>query len=151
MAYQDQKETAPGNKGAASPMEGALNVFNATSKNMQAIAGQIFDISKHSFEHTTQTLEKLRSAHGMDEVVAIQTNFIKEAFDHAAQHARKFSELMTAFPADLTKTYQDAWLKSLNSTVKATESASQTAAENIGRLSEATRKASNIFEHRESA
>jgi Phasin protein len=79
MAYQDQKETAPGNEGAASPMEGALNVFNATSKNMQAIAGQIFDISKHSFEHTTQTLEKLRSAHGMDEVVAFFLSLRQQA------------------------------------------------------------------------
>jgi len=151
MAYGDQKATAAADQGAASPMEGTLNAFSATSKNIQAVAGQIFDISKQSFEHTTQTLEKLRNARGMDEVVAIQTNFVKEAFEHGAQHARKFGELMAAFPADLSKTYQDAWLKSLDNTVKATESASQTAAENIDRLSEATRKAANIFDHRESA
>ena len=109
MAQQDQKATAPDNEGAANAFDGAVNAVNATSKNMQAIAGEIFEISKQSFEHTTQTLEKLRAVHGMDEVLAIQTNFVKEAFEHAAQHAQKFSELMTACQAEITKTYQDAW------------------------------------------
>ena len=151
MAQQDQRAADPGNGAAASPIGGAMNAFNAASRNMQAIAGEIFEISKQSFEHTTQALEKLRNAHGMDEVVAIQTEFVKEAFEHAAQHGRKFSELMTAFPAEITKTYKEAWLTSLNSTVKATETASQTATENIERFSEAAKKASNVFDHRESA
>jgi len=60
-----------------------------------------------------------------DEVVAIQTTFVKEAFEHAVKHVQKFNELLTAFPAEMTKTYQDAWLKSVDSTVKATETASQ--------------------------
>jgi hypothetical protein len=151
MADEDEKSTGAANQGATSPMEGALNALNTTSKNMQAIAGEIFDISKQSFEHTTQTIEKLRNARGMDEVVAIQTDFIKEAFEHAAQHARKFSELMGAFPASLTKTYQDAWFKSLDNTVKATESAGQTAAEKTDRPPDATQKTSSIFNRRESA
>jgi phasin family protein len=128
-----------------------LNAFNATSKNLQAIASEIFDISKQSLEHATQTLEKLRNARGIDEVVAIQTSFVKETFEHAVKHAQKFNEFLTSFPAEITKTYQDAWLNSVNSTVKATETASQTAVENIDRLSETARKAANIFDHRESA
>lgn len=150
MAQQD-KAGAPGSECAATSMESAVNAFNATSRNMQAIASEIFEISKQSLEHTTQTLEKLRKAHGVDEVVAIQSNYVKEAFEHAVQHAQKFGELMSTFPAEITKTYQDAWLKSVNSTVKATESASHTAAENIDRLSEAARKASTIYDRRESA
>jgi hypothetical protein len=150
MAQQDQTTTAPDNEGAANAFDGAVNALNATSKNMQAIAGD-FEISKQSFEHTTQTLEKLRAAYGMDEVLAIQTNFVKEACEHSAQHAQKFSELMTACQAEITKTYQDAWLKSVNRTVKATEEASQTTAESIDRLSDAARKAANVFDRRESA
>jgi len=93
----------PGDEGSASTVEGALNTFNATSKNIQAIASEIFDISKQSFEHATQTLEKLRNARGMDEVVAIQTTFVKEAFEHAVKHVQKFNELLTAFPAEMTR------------------------------------------------
>ncbi|MGH6794100.1 MAG: phasin family protein [Methylocella sp.] len=90
---------------------------------MQAIASEIFEISKRSFELTTQTLEKLGKAHGADEIAAIQTDFMKEAFEHSAQHARKFSELIAAFPAEITKSYQEAWLKSVNAAMKATEKA----------------------------
>jgi hypothetical protein len=76
---------------------------------------------------------------------------VKEAFEHAAQDARKFSELMTAFPAQITKTYQEAWLKSVNDTVEALETASCTAAENSNRVADAARKPSTVFDRRESA
>lgn len=46
-------------------------------KNIQAMANEIFEISKQSFEHATHTMDKLRSGRGLDEVVAIQTNFVK--------------------------------------------------------------------------
>jgi hypothetical protein len=42
-------------------------------------------------------------------------------------------ELVAAFPAEITKTYQEAWLKSVSAATKATEKANQTAAENAGR------------------
>lgn len=126
--------------------ENAMATVDAVSKNMQALASEIFEISKQSFEHTTQTLEKLRNAHGMEEVFAIQTGFVKEAFENSAQHARKFSELLGVLPSEITKTYQDAWLKSLNSLVQSTETATQTAAENVDRLSDTLRKSSSVFD-----
>ena len=76
MARQDQRAMAPGNEGTASVFDSAVNALNATSKNMQAIASEFFEISKQSFEHTTQTLEKLGTARGVDEVTAIQTNLV---------------------------------------------------------------------------
>ncbi|HUB64699.1 MAG TPA: phasin family protein [Methylocella sp.] len=151
MAQHDERTSLAGPNSTASVFDNAMNTITATSKNIQAIAGEIVEISKQSLEHTTQTLEKLRHARGIDEVVAIQTNFVKESFERASRHAQKFGELMTAYPAEMTKICQDAWLKSLNSTVKATETASQTAAENIERFSETAKKTSNIFDHRESA
>jgi hypothetical protein len=97
-----------------------MNTLNATSKNLRAIAGEILEISKQSFELTTKTLEKLRTAQGVDEVAAIQADFMKEPFEHAA-HGRKFGELVAAFPAEITKTYQEASLKSVSAATKATE------------------------------
>jgi hypothetical protein len=127
---------ATGTEGAAGSFDSAvnalsMNTLNATSKNMRAIAGEILEISKQSFELTTKTLEKLRTVHGVDEVAAIQADFMKEAFEHAA-YGRKFGELVAAFPAEITKTYQEAWLKSVSAATKATEK-DQTAAENAGR------------------
>ena len=138
MAQEDQRATSPG-------FEGAVRI-QCHVKKLASNRRRNF-----IFDHTTQALEKLRNARGMDEIVAIQSDFVKEAFEHAAKHAQKFRELMTAFPAEMTKTYQDAWLKSVDSTVKATETANQTVVENIERFSEAARKASNVSDHRESA
>jgi hypothetical protein len=117
---------ATGTEGAAGSFDSAvnalsMNTLNATSKNMRAIAGEILEVSKQSFELTTKTLEKLRTAHGVDEVAAIQADFMKEAFEHAAQHGRRFGELVAAFPAEITKTYLGAWLKSVSAATKATE------------------------------
>ncbi|HET6375998.1 MAG TPA: phasin family protein [Methylocella sp.] len=152
MGQDEQRAKAQDPNGAAGAVECAMGALNAASKNFQAMASECFEISKQSFEHAKQTLEKLRSAHGMEEVMAIQANYVKEAFDNAAQHARKFGELMTAFPAEMTKTYQDVWLKAVNTAVDTMRSASQTASSNAESLSEAARKSTaQIFEHRESA
>jgi hypothetical protein len=151
MAQDDDKAGGAGSEHAEGTVGGVMSALNMTSKNIQAIAGEMLEISKQSFEHTTQTMEKLRGARGVDEIMAIQTNFVKEAFEHAAQHAQKFSELMTVFPAQITKTYRDAWLKSMDSTLKVTEKANETAAENIDRVASGVRKASKVSERRETA
>jgi truncated hemoglobin YjbI len=62
-----------------------------------------------------------------------------------------FSELISGFPSEISKSYQEAWLKAVNAAAQATQEASQTAAENVKSFSEAARKSSNAFEHRESA
>jgi phasin family protein len=149
MGLEDPK--AAGFGVAMSAMECAVSAVNAASKNMQAVAGECFEISKQSFEHATQTWEKLRGAHGMDEVMTIQSNYVKEAIENATQHARKFGELMAAFPTEVTKTYQDAWLKAMNAGMEAMQSDGKTASETVASYSEAARKSSPVYGHRESA
>jgi hypothetical protein len=151
MGQEDQRATATGCSATANAMEYALSALNTASKNMQAMAGECFEISKQSFEHATQTMEKLRGAHSMDELVAIQTNYVKEAFENAAEHARKFGELMAVFPSEITKTYQDVWLKSVNTAVQTMQTATQTASDSVDSYAEAARRTVHVFEHRESA
>ncbi len=117
---------------AASAIEGALHAMDSASHRMQAMAGECFEISKQSFAHASQTLEKLRGARSVEEVVAIQADYVKEAFDNAAQHARKFGELMAVFPNEFTKTYQDAWLKAVNTAVQTMQTASHGTASSGG-------------------
>jgi hypothetical protein len=96
-------------------------------------------MSKESFEHATQTLDKLRSARGVEEVVAIQTTFVKEAFEHVGQYTRRWGELMSTLPVEISKSYQDAWLKSMSAAVRSTEEAGQTAVSNVERFSDSVR------------
>jgi len=136
---QDDMRATP-NDTAASAIESAVGAMNAASKRMQALAGECFEISKQSFEHATQTLEKLRGAHGMDEVMSIQADYVREAFENATQHARKFGELMSSFPSDLTKTYQDTWLKAVNAAVQSTQTANKAASETVDSYTESARQ-----------
>lgn len=151
MTQDNEKVIGVGAEYAENTVEGTMSAFTMTSKNIQAIAGEMLEISKQSFDHATQTMEKLGKARGIDEIVAIQTNFVREIFEHATRHARKFSELMTAFPTQITDSYRDTWLRSMDTTVKATETASKTAKDNIALAAEATRKATDAFEQAKSA
>jgi hypothetical protein len=65
---------------------------------------------------------------------------VKEAFDKAAQHTKRFGELMTAFPLEITKTYQDAVTKCVSAAMKTTEAAGQAMAANVERFSDKVKK-----------
>lgn len=112
MAQQDSKLTP-----ATTGTEMAMSGVEAASKNMQMLTSELAEMSKQSFEHATQTLEKLRNARTMDEVLAIQTDFVKEAVEHVVQHTRRLGELMSSGPMEMMKTYQEAMLKSGNTAV----------------------------------
>jgi hypothetical protein len=118
----------------------ATSSVSAASKNLQALASEIAEMSKQSLEHSTQALEKLRTARSMDEIVGIQTKFLKEAFEHAAQHTRRLNELLTTLPLELTKSYQEVLTKCVNAAVQTTEAASQAAATQAERFSESVRR-----------
>ncbi|HYP57914.1 MAG TPA: phasin family protein [Beijerinckia sp.] len=132
MAQQDARTTTG--------VDAAVESVNAASKNFQVLANELAQMSKQSFEHATQAVEKLRNARSLEEVLAIQTNFVKESFEQAAQRTRRLGELVPAFPMELAKTYQDAVLKSFNAAVQTTEAVGQAATANVERFSDSLRK-----------
>ena len=152
MAQQHQQATAVGtNHVTLNAVEGAMNAIDATSKHFQAVANEMFEMSKQSMDQATQALDKLRSTRVMDEVMSIQSDYVKQAFAYFTQHSRKFGELFMGFPGEITKSYQDAWLQAVNAAVQATQVASQTAADNVKSYSDAARRSSSAFENRNSA
>ena len=127
-----------------------MNAIDATSKHFQAVANEMFEMSKQSMEQATQALDKLRSTRVMDEVMSIQSDYVKQAFAYFTQHSRRFGELFMGFPGEISKSYQDAWLEAVNAAVQATQVASQTAADNVRSYSDAARRSSSAFENRNS-
>jgi phasin family protein len=112
MAQPDSKLTP-----ATTGTEMAMSGFVASSKNMQALISELGEISQQSFEHGIQTFEKLRHARNIDQVFAIQTDFLKEAVEHVAQHTRRLGEIMSSGPMEMMKTCQEAMLRSGNTAV----------------------------------
>ncbi len=80
-------------------MDAAMKVFGDWNKNWQAIAAEMTDYSKRSFEEGTSTFEKLLTAKSMEQAFEIQSSFAKRAYDDYMQQMTKIGTLY----ADLAK------------------------------------------------
>lgn len=77
----------------------ALKSFGVASKGLQAIATEVADFQKKSFEEGTAALEKLFGAKTLDKAIEAQTEYYKTAYEGFVSKATKIGELY----ADLAK------------------------------------------------
>lgn len=80
-------------------VDNALKSFGALSKGTQAIATEVVDYSKKSFEEGTAALEKLFGVKTLDKAVELQTEFARSAYEGFVAKAAKIGEIY----ADLAK------------------------------------------------
>jgi phasin family protein len=62
-------------------LDSAAKLFGEWNKGWQAIAAEMSDYTKRSFEESTATFEKLLSAKTLEQALEIQTGFAKRAYD----------------------------------------------------------------------
>jgi hypothetical protein len=62
-------------------MDTAMKAFGEWNKGWQAIAAEITDYTKKSFEEGTATFEKLVSAKSVEQAIEIQSGFAKRTYD----------------------------------------------------------------------
>src|SRR5215475_4719422 len=84
-----------------------MRSFEGATKVTQAIASQIADYSKRSFEHGTKTMENLLSAKSLDKAIEVQTEYAKAAYEGYVSHATKLGQLYTDLAKETFKSYQD--------------------------------------------
>ena len=80
-------------------MDATLRSFGALSKSTQAIAVEVADYSKKSFEDGSKAMEKLFGAKTLEKAIEIHTDFAKTAYEAFIAEATKIGELY----ADLAK------------------------------------------------
>lgn len=80
-------------------MDAALKSFGAVSKGVQAIAVEVADYSKKTFEEGSAATERLLGAKSLDKAIEIQTDYAKSAYEGFVAGATRIGELY----ADLTK------------------------------------------------
>jgi hypothetical protein len=80
-------------------VDATLKSFGALSKASQAIATEVADYSKKSFEDGTKVMEKLFGAKSFDKAIEIQADYAKTAYEGFVAQATKIGELY----ADLAK------------------------------------------------
>ncbi len=77
----------------------AMKSMGALSKGAQAIAVEVADYQKKSFEDGTAALEKLFGVKSFEKAIEVQTEFAKVAYEGFVAKASKIGELY----ADLAK------------------------------------------------
>jgi hypothetical protein len=74
-------------------VDATMKVLGEWSKGWQAIAAEMTDYTKRSFEEGTATVEKLLSAKSFEQAVEIQTGYAKRAYDDYMHQVSKIGGL----------------------------------------------------------
>ena len=77
----------------------AMKLFGEWNKGWQAIAAEMTDYTKRSFEESTATFEKLLNAKSLEQAIEIQSGFAKRAYDGYMHQVSKIGGMY----ADLAK------------------------------------------------
>ncbi len=84
----------------------ALQSVTSFQKGAQAIAVEVADYSKKSFEEGTAAFEKLLGAKSLDKVIEVQTAYLKTAYEAFVAEATKLGGLYTDVAKDAYKPYE---------------------------------------------
>jgi hypothetical protein len=101
MAPSDKAKDA-----AKGGIDTAVAGFTTATKNMQVIAGEIAKMSMESYENSAQLIEKLRGAKTWEDIVAIQTGYMKTAYENFSSRTQKLGEIMGTMPHEMARSYQ---------------------------------------------
>jgi len=92
-------------------VEIALKSFGTLSKSGQAIAVEIADYSKKSFEEGTAALEKLFGVKSLDKAIELQTDYAKTAYEGFVAEATKLGALYSDLAKEAYKPFETALAK----------------------------------------
>jgi hypothetical protein len=89
----------------------ALQSANAVSKGLQTIAAEAADYGKRSFEAGTAAFEKLASAKSVDTAVAVQSDYVRTAYEGYVSQVTRFGELVSDMAKSAAAPYQSLFGK----------------------------------------
>jgi hypothetical protein len=92
-------------------MDAALRSFSALSKSGQAIAVEIADYSKKTFEDGTAALEKLFGVKSVDKAIEVQTEYAKTAYESFVAEATKLGDLYADLAKETYKPFEAVFAK----------------------------------------
>ncbi len=84
-------------------VDNALASFGVVTKGFQAIAVEMADYSKKSFEDGSATLEKLIGAKTLDKAVEVQNEYFKASYEGFVSQASKIGEMYVDLAKDIYK------------------------------------------------
>jgi hypothetical protein len=88
-------------------MDATLRSFGAVSKSVQAIAVEVADYSKKSFEQSTAAMEKLFGAKSIEKAIEVQSDYVKSTYEGFVAEATKLGELYTELAKESYKPFEN--------------------------------------------
>lgn len=89
-------------------IDAAMKMMGEWGKSWQAIAAEMTDYSKRSFEEGTHTMEKLMSAKSMEQAFEIQSSYAKRAYDDYMHQMTKLGSMYTELAKEAYKPVERA-------------------------------------------
>lgn len=80
--------------------------FNQFAKGYQAIATEVTDYAKKSFEANTAAFEKLAAVKSFDKAIELQTETGKAAYEAAVAQGTKITALVTDLAKEVAKPFE---------------------------------------------
>ena len=92
-------------------VDATLKSFDACAKSVQAIALEVADYSKKSFDESTAVAEKLFGAKSMDKAIEVQTAYLKSAYEGFVSEATKLGALYVDLARESYKPFEGQFAK----------------------------------------
>jgi hypothetical protein len=92
-------------------IEATTKALGTLSRTTQAIATEMTDYSKRSFENSTKAMEKLYGVKSLDKAIEVQSEFAKSVFEDFSAQMTKFGQLYTDLAKDAFKPFEAQMVK----------------------------------------
>jgi phasin family protein len=92
-------------------MESAIASLGTWSKSAQAIATEVADYSKKSFEGSAAAWERLLGAKSLDKAMEVQSEYLKSSYEDFVAEATKLGELYAELAKEAYKPFEGVLAK----------------------------------------
>jgi phasin family protein len=92
-------------------MDMAMASFGTWTKNAQAIATEVADYSKKSFEGSAAAWEKLIGAKSLEKAMEVQSEYLKSSYEDFVAQSTKLGELYAGLAKEAYKPFEGAMAK----------------------------------------
>lgn len=92
-------------------MDTVMSSFGALTKSAQAIAAELTDYSKKSFEDSASAWERLMGARTLEKVMEVQGEYLKASYEDFVAEATKLGELYVDLAKEAYKPFEGAMAK----------------------------------------
>lgn len=92
-------------------MEVVMQSFGTVTKGFQAIASEVADYQKKSFEEGSAAVEKFAAAKSLDKAFEVQSDYVKTSYEGFVGEVTKLGEMLTDIAREAYKPYESAFGK----------------------------------------